>query len=107
MLIYDRSMQAWWWIVYGLAVARLAGLITTDVITEPLRNSLLKRLNPDKTWHAQLAYLTGCQWCASIWIAAMIIPTAYWSGDTPWLQVPALILAASHLTGILSTLGRD
>jgi hypothetical protein len=99
-------MHMAWWIVYGLAVARLTGLATTDVLTEPLRNRLLRRLDPDRGWHEQLAYLITCQWCASIWIAAAVIPTAYWLGTSPWLQIPAMVLAASHVTGITSSLGR-
>ena len=99
-------MASWWWIVYALAVARVTGLITTDEITRPARDALLRRLDPDRASHQQLAYLTGCPWCMSIWVAAAIIPAAWYAGDHPALAIPALVLAASYITGATATLGR-
>lgn len=99
-------MQAWWWIVYGLAVARLTGLATVDVITEPIRRAVLVRLNEDRPGHVLVAYLLTCQWCASMWVAPLVIAPAYFAGHSAWLQIPAMCLAVSQVTGMTSTLGR-
>jgi hypothetical protein len=47
-------------------------------------------------------YLLTCPWCASIYVAAIAAPLAYWWGTEPWLLVPALALAFSYATGWLS-----
>lgn len=44
-------------------------------------------------------YLLGCPWCASIYVAAVAAPLAYFWGSSPWLFVPALALAFSYFTG--------
>ena len=98
-------MQGWWWIVYALAIARATGLITTDYLTKPLRDWLFRKLNPDKTWHERLAYLIECPWCVSVWVAAALVPVAYWWGAHWSVQVAGLILAASQVTGLLATIG--
>lgn len=50
-------------------------------------------------------YLVSCPWCASIYVAAVAAPVAYWWGSEPWFLVPALALAFSHLTGLLAKIG--
>jgi hypothetical protein len=47
-------------------------------------------------------YLLGCPWCASIYVAAVAAPLAYFWGASPWLFVPALALAFSYVTGFLA-----
>lgn len=47
-------------------------------------------------------YLLTCPWCASIYVAAVAAPIAYWWGTAPWFLVPALALALSHVTGLLA-----
>lgn len=51
-----------------------------------------------------LVYLLTCRWCASIYVAAVAAPIAYWWGTEPWFLVPALALAFSHVTGLLNQL---
>lgn len=132
---------AFLFLVYALAVARVAVLVTEDRITETPREALLARLRvrarvrcltrsraaweaaaPDQPWTTQtagdfrtlcdrdtpdpyLAYLLTCQWCVSVWAAAVAAPLWYWAGDNPWLLVPAAALAFSYITGKLSQLG--
>lgn len=48
-----------------------------------------------------LVYLLTCGWCASIYVAAVAAPLAYFWGASPWLFVPALALAFSYVTGKL------
>lgn len=47
-------------------------------------------------------YLLSCPWCASIYVAAVAAPLAYFWGASPWLLVPALALAFSYVTGFLA-----
>lgn len=90
-------------LVYALAAARVTRLITDDAIFDAPRNALLARL-PDGS---KLAYLLVCRWCASVYVAAVAAPVAYWWGEQPWFLVPALALAFSHITGQLGTWERD
>ena len=73
-------------LVDGLATYRLTRLATTDVISEPVRMALLRRVGAepspgrdDPTAQEvvesledppRLATLVTCRWCAGIWIAA-------------------------------------
>jgi hypothetical protein len=50
-------------------------------------------------------YLVTCPWCASIYVAAVAAPLAYFWGSSPWLFVPALALAFSYVTGYLAQFG--
>jgi hypothetical protein len=44
----------------------------------------------------------GCGWCISVWVAAVVVPTAYYLGDQDWYLIIASILTASHFTGFLA-----
>ena len=92
----------WVWGVYVLAVARLTGIITTDEITAKPRQAILRRLDED----SPLGTLLTCQWCMSMWVAAVVITVAWKWGTLPVFLLPALILAASQITGMLSDAGR-
>lgn len=41
------SMGVWLYVVYALAVARVTGLVTTDTITEPIRDGIIRGLGSD------------------------------------------------------------
>lgn len=103
-------------LVYALAVARVTRLINSDKITENVRERLIDRIW--QRWRPAVpvedreyadeplpAYLITCPWCASIYVAAVAAPVAYFWGTIPWLFVPALALAFSYLTGLLAGLG--
>ncbi len=94
------------WVVYALAVARLTGLVTTDEITQPIRGSVLTRLDRLPRARYWIETLITCQWCASIWVAAPVAPLVVWHPTSAWLFVPAVALAMSQVTGMLSDLGR-
>ena len=72
---------------------RLTRLITEDTITQPLRD-----------WSAQindwLGKLLDCGWCSGVWIAAGLVPLAWFEGDTTWYQIIALAGSISWLYGI-------
>lgn len=99
-------MTIWVLLVYTLAVARITGLITADEITRPIREAVFRRLNGERTSHQMIVTLIRCQWCASIYVAAVAAPVAWWHGTNPWVLIPALALAFSFVAGALSDLGR-
>lgn len=51
---------------------------------------------------SKLAYLVTCSWCTSIWVAGGVAPLAYHLGESPWVQVPAVALTLSYLSGVAS-----
>jgi hypothetical protein len=104
-------------LVYALAVARVTRLLVEDRITDAPRGWLVQRLwtralggNGALAARAALdgaepplsVYLLSCPWCASIYVAAVAAPLAYFWGSSPWLFVPALALAFSYVTGFLA-----
>ncbi len=93
-------------VVYALAVARLTGLVASDEVTRPLRDGLLARLDERRAAHRQLATLATCPWCVSVYVGAVAAPVALWWGESPVFLIPAVALAFSQVTGMLSDLGR-
>jgi hypothetical protein len=91
------------YLVYALAVARATRLIAEDKILETPRIWLLAKMKEGSL----LEYGLTCRWCVSIWVAAVAAPIAYFWGSAPWFFVPALALALSHVTGLLSRLEED
>lgn len=114
--------------MYALAVARLTRLITTDKIFERPRRAFVlaqwRRAHPwvkaeptpeDRTKALKmtmsvnadhpplLAYMAFCPWCVSIYVGAVAAPLVWWFGTRPWLFIPALALALSHVTGFLAS----
>lgn len=92
-------------LVYVLAVARVTGLVTADEITATPRDRLVAHLPPNRLGEA-LEYLVTCPWCVSIWVAALTAPLVWLWGDTAWVQVPLVALAASQVAGMVAPLGR-
>lgn len=89
--------------IYWLALARVTRLITSDLIFEKPRLRLHKWL-ADRDY-AMLVYLTGCQWCASIWLCGPCALIAYYFPSNPLVLIPAAALAGSYVTGFLT--GRE
>lgn len=97
---------AFLFVVYALAAARLAVLVTEDKIAERPRNALIKRWSSNPGGEdSYRVYLVLCQWCIGFWIAAVAAPVWYFAGDNPWTLVPAAALAISYVTGKLSQFG--
>lgn len=87
--------------LYALAVARITRFVTTDLLFERLRDRLQWWLANNK--HPQLLYLTGCSWCVSVWVAPVVLVTAYYVGRNPAVLIVAASLAASYVTGWLAS----
>lgn len=86
--------------IYLVAFARLIVLITADMITARPREAVVEALKERK--HNMLAYMLLCPWCISIWLAIPAAPIIYAYGHSPWLFVPALVLALSAAAGALA-----
>lgn len=102
-------------IIYVLAVTRVTTLVTHDEITRPAREALIRWFDPLRRWQRLLVYLlgepdgnaAGCPWCMSIWVGALTAPVVWWFGQSPWVLVPVLALAASQITGMIYGVGRQ
>jgi Protein of unknown function (DUF1360) len=94
-------------VVYALAVASVTGLITSDTITEDLRDRFIGWLDDrPRTLGSYTAKLVTCPWCASMWISAAAAPTVWFWGDRPWLVIPGLAFAFRQVAGMTSQIGR-
>lgn len=107
-----------------LATARLTRLVTTDGITEPLRDRLEAKASFGDQWvvdltpdgaTARLSHRTGkwptfvrfvrditeCDWCTSVWIGAGVAAAAYFLPFAVFAW-PALALGASYAVGLMA-----
>ncbi len=107
---YDVAMTVPLWLqllVYALAVARVTGLIVSDSITEPARDALIGWLDDrPATLGNFIATLIECPWCAGMWVSLIASPLVWFWGDSPVMLIPAIALAFSQATGMISNLGR-
>lgn len=86
------------WTVFLLAVgavARLSWFVSRDYLARRIRLPIVHRFGPESDW----AYLVTCPWCLSIWFGAVVVPLAWFFGETVWFIIPAGILTASFLVG--------
>jgi hypothetical protein len=82
-------------------------LIVTDSITEDVRTALVVWLDDrPRTLGSYLATLIHCPWCMSVWVSAVVVPLAWFHYQNPAVLVPALILSASQVAGMTSSIGR-
>lgn len=96
-------------VVYTLAVARVTQFLTKDKLIEQQRRTLIRRgcgndpeIDCAKTW----PWLLVCDWCMSIWVAAPAAVIWFYWPTAPWSLIPAIWLAYSHVTGMISGIGR-
>lgn len=115
-------------LILTLAVFRLARLVIEDTITEPLRTAVLSRwpgqdveyeagdkvrggvFQIDGKLYAQeptatgnkVAKLLGCYWCASPYIAAVVVLGFWlWPGPVLWLASVAAVAGLAAIVGVL------
>lgn len=94
-------------LVYALAVTRLTGLVVSDSLTEPARDWIIEHLDDRPATLGQaIATLITCPWCAGMWISLVAAPLVWFWGGSPVMLIPALALAFSQVTGMISNLGR-
>lgn len=94
-------------VIYALAVARLTGLVVSDSITEGARDGLISWLDDrPRTLGAFIVGVIGCPWCFGMWVSLAASPLVWFFGHSPFMLVPAIALAFSQVTGMISNLGR-
>lgn len=93
-------------IVAGLATFRLTRLVTADAFPplRMLREGVANRWG-DGSWQA---YLSECAWCASVYLAGLVVFGYDWADTLPGVNrtnvpVPVLMfLACSAVTGLVA-----
>lgn len=86
------------WLLAVLATYRATLLVVADELTRPQRDALLRRLGPEH----RVSYLLTCPWCASPYVATVVVGSGLaWSTGWGW-QLVAGVLAASGVTGALA-----
>jgi hypothetical protein len=90
-------MPVYVWVLAVAAVVRVTRFVNLDLLFEPVRAAVERRAGAD----SKLSYLLSCPWCASIWIAAAVMPAAYLStgAAVSAFEVVASVLAASYVAG--------
>lgn len=79
-----------------LGAFRLTRLVTTDAITEPLRQKIWSKFPPNTF----LGYLITCNWCFGMYVAVLftlgyfLVPVA--------MYVVSLVLSISAVIGLIS-----
>jgi hypothetical protein len=92
--------------IYGLACFRLTRLVVTDDIGAPIHEWLRVRAfhqSPTelRTLNRPLAFVykaISCAWCASIWIAGVIVVFSF---TGVWWQYVCAGLALSSVAGVI------
>jgi hypothetical protein len=90
------------WAVFLASVGtfRLSRLVTSDFIMEPFRAWAENRWGEG----SKRAYLVGCNWCLSMWLALPVAIVAVLWWDNRVVAIGLVSLAASALTGAFATL---
>lgn len=91
-----------------LATARLTRLVTSDVLTQPPREWLVRWLTArEGVFWNKLAYLLVCDWCASVYVGGAVAGAWYaWGENIAFMTVTAA-LSASYAAGFLATKAGD
>ncbi|HEY8548013.1 MAG TPA: hypothetical protein VIL36_23305 [Acidimicrobiales bacterium] len=76
-----------------------------DLVTAHVRDQNALEAESDSL-RARAAYLIGCEWCASTWIAPLVVASALAWGDGWGWQLAAGSLAASAVTGAIASYAR-
>jgi hypothetical protein len=84
-------------IILALAVHRLTRLVTTDMVTERIREKIWSKYPPHK---GGIGYLVTCNWCSSIWVASLVF-SMYKISTEPVIFVCS-ILSLSSVAGLIS-----
>jgi len=84
-------------IILALATTRITLLITTDTITERLRERIWRRYPPETS---RYGYLITCNWCSSFY-AATLVASMYRITEKPTMFV-SMIFALSFVAGFVA-----
>jgi hypothetical protein len=116
-------------LVYVLAVARVTRLVNQDVVFDPVRLAVARRLSSvsravselelsgrdglagrlrgvQGRWGA-VSYFLGCPWCVSMWLAAFTAWVPLWFAGNRVAVYVGVVLAVSHVVGLGARLADD
>lgn len=85
------------YILLVLAAYRTTRLITTDTITEPIREKIWKKFPPSTAF----GYLFTCNWCTGFWVSLLFVVAYILVPDVTF--VVSLVLSTSALVGIIAS----
>lgn len=89
-------IDPFFYLILALASYRATRLITTDEITEPIRNWIWKKWPPS----TMFGYLFTCNWCTGFWISTMLVVGALLVPTAAY--VVSLVLSISAIVGLIS-----
>ncbi|MFB7666459.1 hypothetical protein ACFC1R_21315 [Kitasatospora sp. NPDC056138] len=81
------------------ATCRITRFVSKDTLAAGFRSWTADRFGDD----SRPAYLVSCGWCTSIWVAAVVTPTAFLAGDTLGFRITATALTLSYVAGVASS----
>lgn len=84
------------YLILALGAYRATRLVTTDTITEPLREKIWSKWPP----HTQFGYLFTCNWCTGFWVSAIFVLGHLIFPEFTF--VVSLILSISAVIGLIS-----
>ena len=116
-------------VVYVLAVARVTRLVNSDVVFDPVRLWVARRLSSvsravselelsgrdglaarlrgvQSRWNT-VSYFLGCPWCVGLWVAAFTAWVPLWFAGNRVAVYVGVVLAASHIVGLGARLADD
>lgn len=82
-----------------LATARITRLITTDRVTDGIRERIMSRMGAD----SRTGYLIHCDWCVSVYVGIGAAYSAWAWSDQTWFRIATLALSASYAAGYLAS----
>ena len=88
------------WLLVALiigATVRLTRLVTADYITSPIRDRLTDRWGEE----SKRAYLIGCDYCASMYIAPIVATVGVLWPDNRAVLIALIAFTASQIAGML------
>jgi hypothetical protein len=84
------------------SVMRGTRLVTLDALTDGFWLRRVNNLGKYPRLQRWFTKLVTCQWCASVWVAPVVVVPGYFYGDTAWFVICTMILLASEVTGLVS-----
>ena len=88
------------WLLVALiigATVRLTRLVTADYLTHTIRDKLTDRWGED----SHRAYLIGCDYCASMYLAPIVATVGVLWPDNRVVIIGLIALTASQIAGML------
>jgi len=92
--------MTWWVFLFALgATARITRFGVSDVLFQPTRSWLARRQGEHQIG---LATVFHCDWCLSVWVAAVVYGWAYLADGADWFAWPAAALTASYVYSLVA-----